>query len=321
MEYPRHYRVVVRMLDEIGDEDRCPQIADEVERLMVMEEDEEFDEKVLNQRVRENKQREQEELEDRLDRSRFGIPDEESLKQTIKDGTDFYGDGTCDWLPVNNYSYKEIDELLSERLHNYKIMDLKLVEDKSDEIVNHPDLTKVQKKDLLYNLNNLNHHIYTLIDILFPKITIEVTPSCILGIDHLLKLEHQNPNYRVSSPDEYSKWIEEWRDSEQVSGIEQPRWLVSFINLKSQTRSSAIKEVQDLLKDYRRRKDVPTGENVSELLQNQNNEITEMMNIVLLQISNHFENQSRYSSQTEEEIIQYYLESYPDPEARGKLPI
>ena len=88
---------------------------------------------------------------------------------------------------------------------------------------------------------------------------------------------------------------------------------------------------QDLLNDYRKRKDVPTGESVVELLRNQDNDITEMMDIVLGQISSHFKYQHPHSreeakkqlplNQTEEEIIQYYLESYPDPEARGKLPI
>ena len=35
MEYPRHYRVVVRVLDELFDDDKCPQVQDELERLLV----------------------------------------------------------------------------------------------------------------------------------------------------------------------------------------------------------------------------------------------------------------------------------------------
>ena len=77
MEYPKHYRVVVRMLAEVGDEDICPMVRDELERQLVWDsKNEEFDEDVLNQRVRENKEREQQELEQRLDRTIFGIKDE-----------------------------------------------------------------------------------------------------------------------------------------------------------------------------------------------------------------------------------------------------
>ncbi len=334
MEYPKHYRVDVRVLAEITDEDRCGYLQDEIERQLVWDsKNEEFDEDVLNQRVRENKEREQQELEERLDRTIFGIKDEDVLKDSIKSGLRDFGDGTCDWKPVDNYSYKQIDELISERLNNSQLIDLKLIQDKSNDIVNHPHLTKDQKKDLLYNLNNLNHHIYASIDILKPD-TILYSKHTMIGIDHLLKLENRNPNYRASSALEYNEWILEWRKSPE-GGMDEPRWWIAFINLKSSTRSSSIKEVQDLLKDYRKRKDTPTGESVIELFRNLDNDITEYMDIVLGQISSHIKNQHPHSkasaeydthirdpiNQTEEEIIQYYLESYPDPDARGKLPI
>ena len=202
MEYPKHYRVVVRMLAEpspMEDESDDPSISDELRE--AIDED--------NQRIKEKREQEQQELEDRLDRTRFGIKDEEDLKDSIKAGLTGFGDGTCDWKQVDNYSYKEIDELISERFNNFQLLDTKLIQDISNDIVNHPHLTKDQKQDLLYELNNLNHHIYASIDILRPDTTI-YSEETMLGIDHLLKLDNRNPNYRVSSPDEYNKWIGEF---------------------------------------------------------------------------------------------------------------
>jgi hypothetical protein len=144
-------------------------------------------------------------------------------------------------------------------------------------------------------------------------------------------LNSGDPNYTIGSFDILLNWCKEFYEyhdttPEKMCGI---NWWNAIVNLKSKTKSTAIKEVQELLKVWRKKRENPSGENVSELLQYDDVVVTRSMDILLGQINDHFkdqhkdnkENMEMPTNHSEEEVIMFYLETYPDPDAKGKLPI